>query len=110
LLRPFHGPVAGPGTAVPFGRRTCPDSRSCTYSRSRSSAASFAVFGRRAIRSAFHCATDARYSSFPPRVAALRRSSLEIVDGDRPTRRAISRTPAPCALSSAISSRSANDK
>lgn len=30
---------------------------------------SFASFGRRAINSAFHCATDARYSSFPPRVA-----------------------------------------
>ena len=73
-------------------------------------AASFAVFGRRAINSAFHCATEARYSSFPPRVAALRRSSLETVDGDRPIRRAISRTPAPCARNSAISSRSSNDR
>ena len=54
--------------------------------------------------------TDARYSSSPPRVAALRRSSREIVDGDRPSRRAISRTPQPCARRSAISSRSANDR
>ena len=35
----------------------------------------------------------ARYSRLPLRVAALRRSSREIVDGERPTRRAISRTP-----------------
>jgi Metallo-beta-lactamase superfamily len=43
-------------------------------------------------------------------VDALRRSSREIVDGDRPTRRAISRTPSPCARKIAISSRSANDR
>jgi hypothetical protein len=43
-------------------------------------------------------------------VAALRRSSREIVDGDRPNCRAISRTPQPVARNSAISSRSANDK
>jgi hypothetical protein len=34
--------------------------------------------------SACHWAVVARYSSLPPRVAALRRSSLEIVDGERP--------------------------
>jgi hypothetical protein len=55
--------------------RTSPAGRCCTYSRSSALAASFAVFGRRAISSAFHCATDARYSSLPPPVAALRRSS-----------------------------------
>jgi len=72
--------------------------------------ASFAVFGRRASSSAFHCATDARYSSLPPGVAALRRSSLEIVDGERSSRLAISRTPVPCARSNAISSRSSKHK
>ena len=66
--------------------------------------------GRRATSSAFHCATDARYSSLPPRVAALRRSSREIVDGDRPISRAISRTPLPSARNSAISSRSAKHR
>jgi chloramphenicol 3-O-phosphotransferase len=64
----------------------------------------------RATSSAFHCATDARYSSFPPRVAALRRSSRETVDGARPIRPAICLTPTPCTLSSAISSRSANER
>src|SRR3954451_10181275 len=110
LLRPFHGLTAGPAAAVPSGRRTLPASRSCTYSRSRGSAASFAIFGRRATSSAFHCATDARYSSLPPRVAALRRSSREIVDGDLPISRAISLTPLPSARSSAISSRSAKHR
>src|SRR5215210_1350132 len=110
LLRPFHGLTAGPATAVPSGRRILPARRSCTYSRSRSSAASLAILGRRAINSAFHCATDARYSSLPPRVAALRRSSREIVDGERSSCRAISRTPAPCARSNAISSRSSKHR
>jgi hypothetical protein len=41
-------------------------------------------------------------------LAAL--DTLEIVDGERPTRRAISRTPRPCARRIAISSRSANDR
>jgi hypothetical protein len=40
--------------------------------------------------------------------AALRRSSREIVDGARATRRAISRTPCPWARQSAICSRSVN--
>ena len=48
-----------------------------------------------------------RYSSRPPRVAALRVSSRETVDGLRPIRRAISRTPTPWTESSPISSRSA---
>src|SRR3954451_23052894 len=110
LLRPFHPLTAGPATAVPYGRRTLPARRSWTYSRKRSSAASLAVLGRRATSSAFHCATDARYSSLPPRVAALRRSSREIVDGERPISRAIARTPLPSARNRAISSRSAKHK
>jgi transposase InsO family protein len=44
------------------------------------------------------------------RVEALRRSSREIVDGERPIRRAISRTPSDWACKIAISSRSANDR
>lgn len=40
----------------------------------------------------------------------MRRNSLEIVEGDRPSRRAISRTPTSPARSSAISSRSAKDR
>src|SRR3954468_22237361 len=110
LLRPFHGLTAGPATAVPSGRRTLPARRSCTYSRSRGSAASLAVLGRRATSSAFHCATDGRYSSLPPRVAAFLRSSREIVDGERSISRAIARTPLPSARSKAISSRSAKHK
>jgi putative transposase len=43
-------------------------------------------------------------------VAALRRSSREIVEAERPIRRAISRTPHSLARNSAISSRSANDR
>src|SRR3954454_3618325 len=110
LLRPFHALTGGPATAVPSGRQTWPARRSWTYSRSRSSAASLAGLGRRATSSAFHCATDARYSSLPHRVAALRRSSREIVDGDLPTSRAISRTPLPSARNRAISSRSAKHR
>jgi hypothetical protein len=54
LFRPFHRAVTGPSTGVPSRRRTCPDSRSCTYSRSRSFVTSLTVLGRRAINSAFH--------------------------------------------------------
>ncbi len=46
----------------------------------------------------------------PLRVAALRRSSREIVDAERPICRAISRTPAPRACRIASSSRSARDR
>ena len=102
--------TSGPGTAAPPGLVIVPASRSCTYSRRAWSAASFAIFGRRARRSACHWAAMARYSSPPPRVAAFRRSSREIVDGDRPVRLAISRTPHPRTRKIAISSRSANDK
>jgi len=111
--RPCRRPIqrtSGPGTAAPSGLVIVPASRSCTYSRRARFAASFATFGRRARRSACHWAAVARYSSRPPRVAAFRRSSREIVDGDRAVRLAISRTPHPPARKTAISSRSANDK
>jgi hypothetical protein len=63
------------------------------YSRNAAFAASLETFGRLARRSACHCAVVARYSKRYVRVDALRRNSLEIVDGDRVSRRAISRTP-----------------
>src|SRR3954453_7029205 len=107
--RPFHG-TTGPCTAAPFGAMMTPASRSCTDRRSGSLIASLADFGRRADRSACHCADVARYAKPPLRVAALRRSSREIVDGARSSRRAISRTPCRCARPMAISSRSANDR
>jgi hypothetical protein len=52
----------------------------------------------------------ARYPDDPGRVAALRRNSRLIVDGQRRTWRAISRTPQPWALRMAISSRSVKDR
>src|SRR5215218_2673518 len=107
--RPFQG-TTGPRTAALPGPQTSPASLSCTYPRSAAFTASFAGFGRRAARSACHCAVVARYASPPLRVAALRRSSREIVDAARPRRRAVSRTPQPRARNSASSSRSANDR
>src|SRR3954463_13627728 len=107
--RPFQV-TAGPATAAPPGARTAPASRSCTYASSAGFVASLAGFGRRAAHSACHRAVVARYSRPPPRVAALRRSSRETVDAARPSRRATSRTPCPCARHSATSSRSANDR
>ena len=107
--RPFHG-TAGPGTAAPPGGITAPASRSCTYALSAGCVTSFAGFGRRAARSACHCAVVALYSRLPLRVAALRRSSRETVDAARRSRRATSRTPQPWARSNAISSRSANNR
>src|SRR3954449_13157193 len=107
--RPFQV-TAGPAAAAPPGAATAPANRSCTYARSAEFVASLAGFGRRAARSACHWAVVARYSRPPPRVAALRRSSRETVDAARPSRRATSRTPWPCARQSATSSRSANDR
>src|SRR3546814_14564440 len=46
--------------------------------------ASSVGLGRRADRSACHWAVVARYSNPPLRVTALRRSSREIVEADRP--------------------------
>src|SRR5215470_12097898 len=105
--RPVHG-TTGLGTMVPLGAMTPPSNRSCTYCCSSAFTASFAGFGRRAARSACHCAVVARYSRPPERVAALRRNSREIVDGARASRRAIARTPCPWACQSAICSRSVN--
>jgi hypothetical protein len=49
-----------PGAGLPSGVRIIPASRSCTYSRNRSLAASFEILGRRARRSACHRAVVAR--------------------------------------------------
>jgi len=78
---------------VPSGRAITPASRSCTYLRNTVLVANFETFGRLARRSACHCAVVARYAIEWLRVDALRRNSLEIVDGERPSRRAISHTP-----------------
>ena len=51
-----------------------------------------------------------RHSKPPQRVAALRPNSREIVDAQRPRRRAISPTPQSRAWRTAISSRSTKDK
>src|SRR3982751_6508254 len=74
--RPFQA-TAGPTTAAPPGVATAPDRRSCPYVRRAAVVASLALFGRRAARSACHCAVLARYASPPLRVAALRRNSRE---------------------------------
>src|SRR6266850_6587636 len=105
--RPVHG-AGGLPTIEPLGAITTPANRSCTYCCSVALTASFAGFGRPAARSACHCAVVARYSRPPERVAALRRSSRETVDGARANRRAIARTPCPWARQSAICSRSVN--
>src|SRR2546427_6237609 len=105
--RPFHV-TTGLGTVAPLGAMIAPANRSCTYRCSSVLVASFAGLGRRAARSACHWAVVARYSKPPDRVAALRRSSREIVDGARASRRAISRTPWPWARQRAICSRSVN--
>jgi hypothetical protein len=55
-------------------------------------------------------AVVARYSSPPLRVAALRRTSREIVEADRPSRRPISCREWPCTRRRAISSRSISDR
>ena len=70
--------------------------------------ASFAGLGRRARSSARTCAATARYR-YRPRVL-FRAISRLTVDGARPSRRAISRTPSFRASPSAISSRSASDR
>src|SRR3954467_4474799 len=67
--RPFQA-TAGPTTAAPPGVATAPDRRSCTYVRRAAVVASLALFGRRAARSALHCAVVPRYAKPPLRVAA----------------------------------------
>lgn len=64
---------------LPSASITAPAIRDCTYACSKPFLTSLAVLGRLAARSAFHCATEARYSSMTPRVAALRRNSREIL-------------------------------
>ena len=73
--------------------------------RSRAHDASFDGFGRRARRTAALSAGHARYRRRPPFVV----TSREIVDGDRPSRRAIDRNDSPPARPREISSRSVND-
>jgi hypothetical protein len=80
LFSPLHV-VSGSAATLPSGRLSCPLSRACTYSLNRALVASFAGLGRRVAVCAFHCATVARQSGLPPRVAALRRSSRGIVPG-----------------------------
>lgn len=82
LFRPFH--ASGQSTTtLPSGRRTPFTRRSWTYSRSLALVTNFAFFGRFAACCAFHCATSARYSCLPPRVAALVAQLAEIVPGSR---------------------------
>ena len=83
-----------------------PQSRSCTSSRSARLVASVLTLGRRAARSACHCAVMSRSSKSPPGVAELRLISREIVLGDLRSLRAIARNPVPRAHSRAISARS----
>lgn len=61
---------------------------------------------RRGRRWAFHCATPARQTDVPPRVAALRHSWRDTALAARAMHRTMARTPQPCAPSNAISSRS----
>jgi len=70
--RTHCGPAQPDDQTSPFSSRITPESTSCTYSRRGSCSTSLATLGRLAARSAFHCATDVRYSSLPSRVAALR--------------------------------------
>src|SRR6478609_8072023 len=101
--------------------RDRPPSLACTYRARRGLLASFPGFGRRARASARAWATEARYGRGEGRAPggedgpgtanrALRRSSRLTVEGERPSRRAISRTVAFCAAQTAISSRSRNDR
>ena len=86
-LRTRHGFAVWPGDrAGPAGPARRPSAR-----RSRRAWRPCAAWpaGQRAT------GPSGRYSTEPPRVAAFRRSSREIVDGDRAVRRAISWAPHP---------------
>jgi hypothetical protein len=78
---------------------------SATSIRSSGSAASLAGFGRFARCRAACSARSARYWRGPP----LRLISRLIVDGARPSRRAMHRTDSPAATPREISSRSSSD-
>src|SRR3712207_6133352 len=110
LFRPFDCGVTGPTAGVPLRPLDHSGQAVLDVVTEAVVGEELAVLGRRAINSAFHCAIPARYSSRPERVAALCRNSREIVEGALLSRRAISRMPTSCARSSAISSRSANDR
>src|SRR3954465_3622425 len=79
--RPFHG-TTGPGTEAPLGATTTPASLSSTQVRRVLLCACLVCLARDAGRFACHCAVAARYSNPPLLVAALRRSSREIVEAD----------------------------
>ena len=81
LLRPMNGACRGPPISLPLASRILPSRRSWTYWCRRWFFTSLAGLGLLANSSDFHCATDARYSSLPARVAALRVNSRETVGG-----------------------------
>ena len=83
--------------------------RSWTLPRGLSLTATIAGLGWRARRSAHHWAVVAMHSWRNVRVDAFRRSSCETVDGNRPSRSAMSRISTPCARCSAMSFCSASD-
>jgi hypothetical protein len=104
-----------PGAAVcsPCWRRSTDPSRERRRrSRSESNSARAARYRASDAKASATRAASSRglarsgYSCLPHRVAALRRNSREIVPASRPMVPPISRTPLPCARSSAISSRS----
>src|SRR6202023_2311462 len=104
-------PAARSGNSRRSHALTCSGDQSscsfcCTHARNSAQTASFAGFGRRARSSARNCAATARYG---PRVR-FRATPRLTVDAPRPSRRAISRTPSPCARPTATSSRSASDR
>lgn len=59
LVAALHCGPWGPVTGRPSAVRITPANRCWMYSRSRSLVSSFAIFGRRARRSACHCAVEA---------------------------------------------------
>jgi len=99
------------GSPAPAGSRSAPD---CPSSPAESAPPPAAVHSRRAwtpwAGGRAHQHRPARCWPGSHADPALRRKSRLIVEGDRSSRRAISRTPRPAARPTAISSRSANDK